>query len=578
MDRHAPSRYLPLAIGAALLALLALLATVQYRWIGDGSILERQRLQTALFTVGSQLAQDFDREITRAFLAFRKTPADDGLEPPARLAGQYERWLAETPYPRLIREVFYLRRDAPGGPALAALRLQPPRLVAVPWPAELEPLRRRLAAPTPGPISPIVAEVPGLMIFSARPPGRGGFGDRQRADHVFLWLDAASIENEILPELARRHFGNPPGASQALAVLDREHSGRVIFLSDPRLPARAFLTGADLEVPMFGLRRFDELRRSGLRGGSGGVRRASLGSEGAPPSHEARDGGPEARGVWRLVVKGRHGSLEEAVSGYRHRNLAISGGILALLAITIGLMLLTTQRARRLALQQLEFVAAVSHELRTPVAAILAAGQNLADGVVATPAQVKLYGALVEREGRRLSGMVGQVLEFAGIQSGRQAYSLQATEVGPVLDAALADCRGLLAERQARVETDIAAGLPPVQGDPAALRHALRNLIENAAKYGGPDPWIGVRARPHGGEVEITVEDRGIGVDRADAPHLFEPFFRGREAVGRSIAGSGLGLSVVRHIVRAHRGRVSLATEGIGRGSAFTLHLPAAAH
>jgi signal transduction histidine kinase len=235
-----------------------------------------------------------------------------------------------------------------------------------------------------------------------------------------------------------------------------------------------------------------------------------------------------------------------------------------------------TQRARRLARQQMEFVAAVSHELRTPVAAILSAGQNLAAGVVAEPAQVKRYGALIEREGRRLSAMVGQVLDFAGLEAGRQPYALQATEVGPVVDAALDDCRGLLAERQARVERDVAPGLPPVHGDPAALRQAVRNLIENAAKYGGPDPWIGVRARPAGHEVEITVADRGMGVERGEVRRLFEPFFRGREAVGRSIAGSGLGLSVVRHIARAHRGRVSCAAGDAGRGSAFTLHLPAA--
>jgi two-component system phosphate regulon sensor histidine kinase PhoR len=152
-----------------------------------------------------------------------------------------------------------------------------------------------------------------------------------------------------------------------------------------------------------------------------------------------------------------------------------------------------------------------------------------------------------------------------------------------VVDGALHDCRWLLQERRASVERDIPPGLPLVQGDAAALRRALRNLIENAAKYGGrpdsPAPWIGVRARSTGKGVEIAVEDRGGGLRREDLPHLFEPFYRGREAVERSIAGSGLGLSVVRHIAEAHHGRVSVELgDGApgGQGKAFVLHLPAA--
>jgi signal transduction histidine kinase len=256
--------------------------------------------------------------------------------------------------------------------------------------------------------------------------------------------------------------------------------------------------------------------------------------------------------------------------------LAISACILALIAVTTGILMVTTQRAQKLARQQMEFVAAVSHELHTPLTAMRSAGQNLADGVVADPAQVKRYGVLIESEGRRLSGMVGQVLDFAGIQSGRQAYTLQPTEIGPVVEGAVSDCRWLLQDRRARVERDVSAGLPLVLGDPAALRRALRNLIENAAKYGGTNPRIDVRARAGNGEVEITVEDRGDGLRREDLPHLFEPFYRGRQAVAKSIAGSGLGLSVVRHIAEAHHGRIDVETGGPGEGSAFTLHLPLA--
>ena len=393
----------------------------------------------------------------------------------------------------------------------------------------------------------------------------------------------ATVTGEILPDFTRRYFGSAQGTGEAVAVVDSAPAGRLIFRSDPRLPA-AFFRAGDVEAPLLGLRSLDELRdlwagrrlarnRGGAMGPGDGP-----GLEG--PSVGGAGGGRGHGEAWKLIVRRRNGSLEDAVTRVRRHNLAISAGILLLLALTTGLMMVTTGRAQKLARQQIEFVAAVSHELHTPLTAMRSAGQNLADGVVADPAQVKRYGALIESEGRRLSDMVGQVLDFAGIQSGRQAYTLQPTEVAAVVDGALHDCRWLLKERRARVERDIPDGLPLVQGDAAALRRALRNLIENAAKYGGrpdsPDPWIGVRARASGQGVEIAVEDRGGGLRREDLPHLFEPFYRGREALARSIAGSGLGLSVVRHIAEAHHGRVSVELGGPGEGKAFVLHLPVA--
>jgi signal transduction histidine kinase len=109
------------------------------------------------------------------------------------------------------------------------------------------------------------------------------------------------------------------------------------------------------------------------------------------------------------------------------------------------------------------------------------------------------------------------------------------------------------------------------------LRSAVQNLLVNAAKYGGPDRWIGVHvdvvgaARPR--EVRIAVEDRGRGIPAADLPHIFEPFYRGSDAVGRQIQGSGLGLALVRRIVEAHGGRVTVDTRE-GEGTTFAIYLP----
>jgi signal transduction histidine kinase len=282
-----------------------------------------------------------------------------------------------------------------------------------------------------------------------------------------------------------------------------------------------------------------------------------------------------AGGGWQLVIRHRNGSLEDAVARFRRTQMAAGAGMLALLGVTSVLLVMSTQRAQALARQQMEFVAGVSHELRTPLTAIRSAGQNLADGVVTDPSQVKRYGVLIAGEGRRLSNMVGQVMEFAGFQSNHKTYELQPTAVADVLEGALEESRWLLEERHARIEKDIATDLPPVLADPSALRRAVGNLLENAAKYGGRPPRIGVRARAEGGKVELTIEDHGPGIGKDDLPRLFEPFYRGRDGSTRGVPGSGLGLSIVRHIAVAHRGRVSVTTNP-GQGSAFTLHLPAA--
>jgi signal transduction histidine kinase len=226
----------------------------------------------------------------------------------------------------------------------------------------------------------------------------------------------------------------------------------------------------------------------------------------------------------------------------------------------------------------MELVAGVTHELNTPLAAIRSAGQNLADGVVADPDQVRRYGALIEREGQRLSALVGQALKLAGIESGARVWRPEPAPVADAVQETLADCRWLLAENETEVETEIPGDLPDVVMDRGALGLIVRNLVDNAARHGGAGKWVGVRARlePDGRHVLLSVEDRGPGIAPEDRPHLFEPFYRGRGVVGSAIPGSGLGLDLVRRAAAAHGGTVSVSPGPGGRGALFSVRLPAA--
>ena len=244
------------------------------------------------------------------------------------------------------------------------------------------------------------------------------------------------------------------------------------------------------------------------------------------------------------------------------------GGSAAFLAVA-------GHRARALARQQVTFVAAVSHELRTPLAAIRSAGQNLADGVVSEPDQVRRYGAMVQREGERLTALVEQTLELSGMLGRGRSVRLEEVDPAHLVGEVLSEVRP-----REPVEVDVPSGLGPVIADGVALSSALRNLVDNALKH-GEGRSVAVHARMAGmaggaRELQLVVEDGGPGVPSGEAEHLFEPFYRGAAARAQGVPGSGLGLSLVRHVAEAHGGRVSVGAGPGGRGAAFTLHLPLA--
>jgi signal transduction histidine kinase len=195
--------------------------------------------------------------------------------------------------------------------------------------------------------------------------------------------------------------------------------------------------------------------------------------------------------------------------------------------------------------------------------------------VVRDPEQISRYGELVRSEGRRLTEMVEQILEFAGIQSGQRGFALRPVALEPLLHDVVESSGSLIDEAKMSVEYTLDERLPPVLGDEPALRRVFQNLVGNAIKYGRAGGWIGIRATQRGREIQVTVADRGAGIEPAEQPRIFEPFYRTPDAVAAQIQGAGLGLSLVKRIVEAHGGRITVASTP-GSGSEFTVALPAA--
>jgi len=190
-------------------------------------------------------------------------------------------------------------------------------------------------------------------------------------------------------------------------------------------------------------------------------------------------------------------------------------------------------------------------------------------------AQVQKYGELVRAEGRRLSDMVEQILEFSGIESAERRAAPVPVAVAPLLRDAIDRTIGLAETAGVNVELTVQDGLPPVMGDEPSLLRVVQNLLGNAVKYGADAKWIGVDARQHGSDVVIAVSDRGIGIDPAEHERIFEPFYRTAAVVDAQLQGAGLGLSLVQRIVRAHGGHVTVRSAP-GEGAAFSVYLPAA--
>ena len=613
MAPPAKPAFLRIALVAVLAAVLVLLAVLQYRWSLEISRAERTRIEASLNTSVSQFRQEFYRELTQVSTAFHSDPTAEPDDFWSSYAERYQAWARTATHPDLVANVFVWQAGTPADSRLLQLRPADGQFEAVAWPASLAGLRAGMermeeeARQTPGPgpegappelrsfawtlEERIPALVRPIYNFSGPrrrpgtgPPGpRGTLPPRVVLGFAIVELNRAAIDR-LLGEMAQRYFAGPDGFIYNVMVVSGAPDRNVIYRSDPQLTAVS-LNPPDARAALVPATPFENRAIEGMpprdaaartRGGRGG---RSGGNRGA---FIARARGAlilpsVAEAPWQLLARHTGGSLEAVVAADRRRNLLLSFGVLSLLAVSMALIIVSTQRARRLARLQMEFVAGVSHELRTPVAVICSAADNLAEGFVGAKDQVKEYGALIRNEGRRLAGMIEQILRFAAGQSRPASYDLGPVPVPEALARVLANISALPEAEGFTVEREIGPDLPPVQADAAALAHCLENLILNALKYGGEKRWARVRAgkTDDGSRVRISVEDRGAGIDPADLPHIFEPFYRGKSAQAAQIHGAGLGLSLARDIAEGMGGRLDVSSER-GRGSTFTLELPAA--
>jgi signal transduction histidine kinase len=256
------------------------------------------------------------------------------------------------------------------------------------------------------------------------------------------------------------------------------------------------------------------------------------------------------------------------------RNLAVMGIVVLLLILSIVFIFILAQKERELAMRQAGFLANVTHELKTPIAVMQAAGENLADGRVTDPTRLKSYGDHIYTEAIRLRKMVDKLLDVAKTESGQMTLQKSKVDVASLIHQVLAAHRHLFQEVSVEPKVEVSNSLSHIMADTDSLDTILSNLIENAIKYSGPNPFLAVRAFESGKSVVIEIEDHGFGIAPTHQKLVFEKFYRVEDTLTARTKGHGLGLSIVKTMTELNGGAVTLISTP-GKGSVFQLTFPA---
>jgi signal transduction histidine kinase len=608
----------------ALTVVLVILAVLQYKWSGQVSAANKAQLQTNLQASLFGFRMDLTRELSAVALEVRSAMDEAGGDP-LKFAPKLRHWQQTAAHPGLVASVYLWDVDLKDPSSNRLLQINTNRETAetVAWPPELEPLHQHLAAMhfpdvhdhdrdhgQPGSITHrrrnmrhmaehmaqhggdaflpwgVDQSIPALLY----PMFPSGGGPNQHAKLIIVQLSSSVLGNEIFSELTQKYFRGSSGQEYNVkVVIPRQDKEQVLFASGKKAENN------DSSVPDGSLNLFGapfRRQNQGMgsppgpgifgalgMGGPGGRQQFGEGRNGTErlvrfePFPFAMD-----QAGWQLVVKHQSGSLEAAVNSLRTRNLIVSFSVLVLLGVTMTLIVVGAQRARRLAQMQMDFVTGVSHEVRTPLAAISSAAENISHGVITDPQQVVRYGNSILRQSRQLSSLVEQVLLFASTQQKNRHYELRPVAISEVIESALEGTTAIVNRAGFTVEKQIEAQLPTIEADFGALTQCLQNLIENAVKYGGEARWLRVRAyarRDSGAitEVALSVDDHGIGISKAELKHIFEPFYRSPSVLDSQIRGTGLGLPLAQTIVESMGGELSAESE-FGKGSSFTIRFP----
>jgi signal transduction histidine kinase len=250
--------------------------------------------------------------------------------------------------------------------------------------------------------------------------------------------------------------------------------------------------------------------------------------------------------------------------------------IITLIVVLIsGAVLISRTIAQEMAVLRLksDFVSSVSHEFKSPLTSIKSLAERLRDGKVKDSDRMKQYFSVITQDADRLARLVTNILDFSKIEEGKREFEFEETDLRHLITQKIEDFQTEEIAKGMNIKTQIAEDIPHLEVDADALTQALNNLLDNAVKFSPDKKEIDIILRKDDECIIIEVKDKGIGIPPNECDKIFEKFYQGRNEVRQSTKGTGLGLTLVKHTVEAHGGRIEVKSR-VGVGSTFSIILP----
>ena len=278
--------------------------------------------------------------------------------------------------------------------------------------------------------------------------------------------------------------------------------------------------------------------------------------------------------TWKVALFDRDGkSIEQLVGRERRLYLTLFVGIIAVMLIGVFVTVRAVIHELEVSRMKSEFVSNVSHELKTPLALIRMFGETLDTGIVTDEKKRREFYSIIRKESERLTHLINNVLDFSRMDTGVKEYNFEEADLIEIVRSSLEAYKFHIRDLGFEIESELLGELVMPKIDKDAISQALLNLLSNAVKYSEDRKYIRVRVHKDSTSALISVTDHGVGISKEQLKRIFDKFYRVPATKAKKTRGSGLGLTLAKHIIEAHGGRIEAESE-VGKGSKFTIRLP----